>query len=91
MTAGSGHQSLTTWNNEANLYYSDDFFETRVMSVASGPRFLLTDNFLFVAQITNPSTQEVSLFVSQSNGVLGYKGYKYDIIDADSKLKEHSY
>lgn len=26
-----GHQSLSSWNTEANLYYSDDFFSTRTL------------------------------------------------------------
>jgi hypothetical protein len=58
------------------------------MSVANGARFLLTDAYLFVAQVTNPQTQEVSLWVSPTNNILGYS---FDVIDADAGLLEHSY
>ncbi|CAK66018.1 unnamed protein product (macronuclear) [Paramecium tetraurelia] len=84
---GRGHQSISSWNMDANLYYSDDFFQTRTLSVPAGSRFLLTESFLFVAKVTSQYTQEVSLYVSGTE--LGQ--YKYAIIDADSKLLEHSY
>lgn len=41
-----------------------------------------------MAKVTDQYTQEVSLLVSSPTDVLGYN---YDIIDADQKLKEHSY
>lgn len=61
---GKGHQSITSWNIESNLYYTDDFFATRTLSVPSGSRFMLTESFLFVAKVTSTLTQEVSLLVS---------------------------
>ncbi|CAD8063565.1 unnamed protein product [Paramecium sonneborni] len=84
---GRGHQSISSWNMDSNLYYSDDFFQTRTLSVPAGSRFLLTESFLFVAKVTSQYTQEVSLYVSGTE--LGQ--YRYTIIDADSKLLEHSY
>ncbi|CAK75654.1 unnamed protein product (macronuclear) [Paramecium tetraurelia] len=84
---GKGHQSISSWNMDYNLYYSDDFFQTRTLSVPAGSRFMLTESFLFVAKVTSQATQEVSLYVSGTE--LGQ--YKYSVIDADSKLLEHSY
>ncbi|CAD8155036.1 unnamed protein product [Paramecium octaurelia] len=84
---GKGHQSISSWNMDYNLYYSDDFFQTRTLSVPAGSKFMLTESFLFVAKVTSQATQEVSLYVSGTE--LGQ--YKYSVIDADSKLLEHSY
>lgn len=46
---GKGHQTMATWSTQSNLYYSDDFFKTRILSVPNGARFLLSETYLFVA------------------------------------------
>jgi hypothetical protein len=46
---GSGHQKLSGWNMKTHLYFSDDLFKTKTIVVNQGNKFLLTNNFLFVA------------------------------------------
>jgi hypothetical protein len=41
---------------KTHFFFSDDFLKTRTMIVNQGNKFLLTANFLFVAQVMNAAS-----------------------------------
>lgn len=85
---GKGDQEQVGWNYKIDLIYSDDFFHTKKIAAHKGNKFLLTDKYLFVAQVADQELQEVLLLVANSNE----KYYNFDSIHLnDSKFSEHSY
>lgn len=85
---GRGDQKHIGWNYKIDMVFSDDFFKTKRFAVHKGNKFLLTDSYLFVAQVIDQEDQEVILLVSSS------KEAKYDFnpIKLPAKvLQEHSY
>jgi hypothetical protein len=86
---GKGDQTRTGgWNYKVDLTYSDDFFKTRKIGVHKGNKFMLTKDYLFVAQVLDQESQEVVLLVSKSN----LKNYELEpIVTNQKKFKEHSY
>lgn len=50
---GKGHQRIAGWSEKVHVSYSDDFFKTSKQIVKQGNKFLITKDFLFVAQVIN--------------------------------------
>lgn len=85
---GKGHQKFNGWNYKIDFAYSDDFFKTKTAVVHKGNKFLLTEHYLYVAQVVDVEEQEVLLQVSK---VLG-KHFSFQPIEFPTKaLSEHSY
>lgn len=85
---GKGNQNHAGWSYKIDLIYTDDFLKTRKTAVHKGNKFLLTNDYLFVAQVVDQELQEVNLLVSQIKS----KSYKFDSISLESgKFMEHSY
>jgi len=85
---GKGDQEHVGWNYKIDLVYSDDFFHSKKVAAHKGNKFLLTDSFLFVAQVADQELQEVLLLVANSDN----KHYNFESIHLnDSKFSEHSY
>lgn len=57
------------------------------MVVNQGNKFQLTANHLFVAQVMNSATQEVTLLVSESTE----PEYNFRYVQLPDMLKDHSY
>lgn len=85
---GKGDQQHVGWNYKIDMIYSDDFFKTKKIAAHKGNKFLLTENYLFVAQVADQELQEVMLLVSNSNS----KNYTFETIHLNTgKFSEHSY
>ncbi len=85
---GKGHQKSLGWNYKVDFIYSDDFFKTRRVGAHKGNKFLLTKNYLFVAQLVDQEDQEVMLLETNSKD----KNYNLQPIDlSQTKFKDHSY
>ena len=85
---GKGNQKTIGWNYKIDFVYSDDFFKTTKISVNKGNKFLLTKDYLFVAQVIDEEAQDLVLLVAKSNEI----SYKFQPIDLNmKKFKEHSY
>ncbi len=85
---GKGHQQNKGWNYKIDFVYSDDFFETRKIGAHKGNKFLLTKNYLFVAQVLDQEDQEVMLLVTSPTE----NYYNLQPIElSNDKFKEHSY
>lgn len=85
---GKGDQKHIGWNYKIDFIYSDDFFITKKIGAHKGNKFLLTENYLFVAQVVDVDEQEVMLLISDSR----VKDYNFEFITLSSnKFKEHSY
>lgn len=85
---GRGDQKQVGWNYKIDLVYSDDFFKTKKIAAHKGNKFLLTEHYLFVAQVADQELQEVMLLVSDSS----LKHYNFESIHLNSgKFSEHSY
>jgi hypothetical protein len=83
-----GHQKHGGWSYKIDFYYSDDLFRTIKIGVHKGNRFLLTKDYLYVAQVVDQDTQEVNLLVSKSTS----KYYRFNHVNVYSnRLTEHSY
>jgi len=83
-----GDQKLDGWSYKIDFIYSDDFFKTKRIAANKGNKFLLTKNYIFVAQVVHQETQEVMLLSANS----AEKLYNFQPIETNSKLfKEHSY
>jgi hypothetical protein len=85
---GKGDQKHAGWNYKVDFVYSDDFFKTQKVAASKGNKFMLTKNYLFVAQVVDQSAQEVMLLTANSQDVV------YDmkpIETSSSKFREHSY
>lgn len=76
------------WSENVHLSYSDDFFKTFKSLIKFGNKFLLSEKYLFVAHVTDQSTQEVGLKVSDPN----LRVYQFSDVQLPLKhFKEHSY
>ena len=85
---GRGDQKQIGWNYKIDLIYSDDFFRTKKIAAHKGNKFLLTDHYLFVAQVADQELQEVLLLVSDSTKLY----YSFESIHLNNgKFSEHSY
>lgn len=86
---GKGDQKHIGWNYKIDLIYSDDFFKSKRVAAHKGNKFLLTENYLYVAQVADQEFQEVLLLVSDSN----LKVYNFEpiILNHNNKFREHSY
>ena len=86
---GKGHQKLSGWSERIQVSYSDDFFKTSKVLVKGGNKFLLTSFFLFVVQVNDEETQEVTLLSGNSRDP-EYKTLR-PIELPHKHLMEHSY
>jgi hypothetical protein len=85
---GKGDQVHKGWSYKVDFIYSDDFFKTKKIAVHKGNKFMLTKDYLFVAQVLDQEVQEVTLLAANSS----HKNYEFQSIDTNSKtFKEHSY
>ena len=85
---GKGHQKSIGWNYKVDFIYSDDFFKSKRVGAHKGNKFLLTKNYLFVAQVVDQEDQEVMLLVTNPKD----KYYNLQPIDlSQTKFKDHSY
>jgi hypothetical protein len=83
-----GDQKQLGWNYKVDFYYSDDFFKTKKVAVHKGNKYLLTDNYLFVAQVVDQEAQEVVLLVANSTD----SSYTFETMETNKKkFQEHSY
>jgi hypothetical protein len=84
---GKGDQKHQGWNYKVDFIYSDDYFTTKKVGANKGNKFMLSKNYLFVAQVVDQTAQEVMLLVT-NNG----EGYEFKPIDTNSKkYKAYSY
>jgi len=85
---GKGDQKHKGWNYKIDFVYSDDFFKTKKIGALKGNKFMLTKSYLFVAQVVDQESQEVTLLGASSS----QKTYDLQPIETNSKrFKEHSY
>ena len=85
---GRGDQKHKGWNYKIDFIYSDDFFKTKKIASQKGNKFMLTKDYLFVAQVVDQEVQEVTLLAANS----AQKTYELQSIETNSKtFKEHSY
>lgn len=85
---GKGDQKHLGWNYKVDFIYSDDFFKTKRVAAHKGNKFMLTKNYLFVAQVVDQERQEVMLLGANSAD----KYYNFQPIETNTKFfKEHSY
>jgi hypothetical protein len=85
---GKGHQNEVGWNYKIDFIYSDDFFKTKRIGAHKGNKFLLTKNHIFVAQVADQESQDVTLLVASSHE----KVYNFQHIENHSHtIKDHSY
>jgi len=85
---GKGSQKNTGWSYKVDFLYSDDFFKTKRIGAHKGNKFLLTKNFLYIAQLVDQEAQEVNLLVAKSDE----KFYNFHPINTGmNKFREHSY
>lgn len=85
---GKGDQKHVGWSYKVDLIYSDDFFKTKRIAAQKGNKFLLTHNYLFVAQVVDQESQEVTLLATSSLDRM----YNFSPIQTNQDtFKEHSY
>jgi len=85
---GKGNQKSNGWSYKVDFIYSDDFFKTKRIGASKGNKFLLTKDYLYVAQVIDQEIQEVTLLVAKSEEKL----YNLQPIQTNrSKFSEHSY
>ncbi|EGR30448.1 hypothetical protein IMG5_131920 [Ichthyophthirius multifiliis] len=86
-----GHQKIQGWNMKTHLFYSDDFLvKEQNMIVNQGNKFLITENYIFAAQVHNSQTQEVKLMVAQQN-LQNEQNYKFNYVEIDQNIFQHSF
>ncbi len=49
---GHQNQDKKTWSPSVNLYYSDDFFNTKKMALNNGNSIIKTEHYMFIAKAT---------------------------------------
>lgn len=85
---GKGDQYHSGWNYKIDFMYSDDFFKTKKVGAHKGNKFMITKNYLYVAQVVDQESQEVVLLGSRSDT----KEYDLQPIETNKKkFREHSY
>ena len=83
-----GSQKNSGWNYKIDFVYSDDFFKTMKIGAHKGNKFILTNQYLFLAQVLDQDVQEVMLLTANSNE----KSYNFQHVElGKNKLREHSY
>jgi len=85
---GKGDQTNKGWNYKIDFVYSDDFFRTKKIAAAKGNKFIISQNYIFVAQVVDQQNQEVMLLSAGTNE------YQYDLKPIETnnnKFREHSY
>lgn len=83
-----GDQKSSGWSYKVDFVYSDDFFKSKRIAAHKGNKFLLTKDYIFVAQVVDQDLQEVVLLVGKSTD----KVYNFSTIETTSKrFKEHAY
>ena len=83
-----GDQKTSGWSYKVDFVYSDDFFKSKRIAAHKGNKFLLTKDYLFVAQVADQEMQEVVLLVAKSTD----KIYNFSTFDEMSKkFKDHTY
>ncbi len=76
------------YSYKIDFVYSDDFFNSKVVGVRKGNKFLLTEDYLFVSQVLEEEKQEVQLLNAKSTD----KRYDFSPIVTNQKsFKDHSY
>lgn len=75
------------WSYKVDLYYSDDFFVSKKLALHKGNKFIISQKYLFVAQVEDQENQEVTLMVSDSR----LPEYHFKNVKLPLSLKEHSY
>jgi len=48
-----------TWSPTVNLYYSDDFFKTKKLTLNNGNSIIKTDHYMFIAKATKRELVEI--------------------------------
>jgi hypothetical protein len=85
---GKGNQLTTGWNYKIDFVYSDDFFKSKKIGAHKGNKFLLTKDYLFLAQVLDQDSQEVMLLSANSREPT----YDFQNIELGmKKFREHSY
>ena len=81
-------QVISGWSDKISLFQSNNFFKTRKVVQKNGNRFLLSNEFLFVATCLDVKTQDSALVVADPK----QKFYTFAKVDMPMKrFKEHSY
>jgi hypothetical protein len=80
-----GSQRFGSWDSEIDFVRSDDFFQTESVLVVGGNRFLMTETYIFVAQVLRSRPNEVVLRLSRDGGVT------FTDAQMPFKLKQHAY
>ena len=57
-------QVISGWSDKISLFQSNNFFKTRKVVQKNGNRFLLSNEFLFVATCLDVKTQDSALVVA---------------------------
>lgn len=83
LTSGNQNQKINGWSTKTHLFYSDDFFKSKSMIVNQGNKFLLTQDFIFVAQVASSETQHVNLLVADPNT----NQYNFQYAQVEEELK----
>ena len=85
---GRGNQKTSGWNYKIDFVYSDNYFNTKKIGAQKGNKFLLTKDYLFLAQVVDQDSQEVMLLTAKSDQI----NYNFQNIELGiSKFREHSY
>lgn len=95
---GKGSQKINgAWNYKIDFAYSDDFFKTTKIVIHKGNKFLINNNFLYVAQIVDQEAEEIALYVDDLNSkyydfqqIEIFNKYENDFINK-THLKENSF
>ena len=83
-----GSQKQHGWSFKIELIYSDDFFKTKRVATHKGNKFLITKEWLFVAQVVDEGTQEVMLLAANATD----KIYNFqNVVTSSKNYREHSY
>ena len=62
---GHQNQNRRTWSPTVNLYFSDDFFESKTMALTNGNSLIKTENYMFCARATKKEL--VAIYVATLN------------------------
>jgi hypothetical protein len=56
---GHQNQDKRTWSPSVNLYYSDDFFNTKKLILNNGNSIIKTEYYMFIAKATKKELVEI--------------------------------
>lgn len=57
------------WSASVNLYYSDDFFESKKMALTNGNSLIKTENYVFCARATRKEMVAIYVATARSGFV----------------------